>query len=261
MVETQLCKLLDNQIPGTFVGRTYSIFRSISLLIWCLWTRRAIYFEVVVINNAQFHKLLFFFLVVDTCRYWSNNYPGFRALFLVYFFERTRPAVSMRPPCLIYLSTSNEVRPRERSDRGRFLPLGPKASSYRGAYRVPLFNLSMCEINVRPFCWLRQLYDADFHKPGIYGSGRVWANAWDVFFRAPSRDGRGRRAAAAYVVFCRWGGFFRVSFFDLFFLRTHTAYCKYEATCCLIYISTSTGVRTGCHYLICLLYTSPSPRD
>ena len=32
--------------------------------------------------------------------------------FLSYFFfyERTRPAASMRPPCLIYLSTSTEVR-------------------------------------------------------------------------------------------------------------------------------------------------------
>ena len=26
-----------------------------------------------------------------------------------FFFERTRPAASMRPPCLIYLSTSNEA--------------------------------------------------------------------------------------------------------------------------------------------------------
>ena len=29
---------------------------------------------------------------------------------------------------------------------------------------------------------MRELYEADFHKPGIYGSGRVWANAWDVVF-------------------------------------------------------------------------------
>ena len=59
---------------------------------------------------------------------------------------------------LMYLSTSNEAvfafrakkplhneaRPRKRSDRGRFLHFGKKASSYRGAYRVPLFNLSVC---------------------------------------------------------------------------------------------------------------------
>ena len=34
----------------------------------------------------------------------------------------------------------SEARPRERNDRGRFPPIGKKASSYRGAYRVPLFN-------------------------------------------------------------------------------------------------------------------------
>ena len=33
-----------------------------------------------------------------------------------FFFERTLPAASMRPPCLIYLSASNEARP----SRGRF---------------------------------------------------------------------------------------------------------------------------------------------
>ena len=38
----------------------------------------------------------------------------------VFFFERTQSAASMRPPCFIYLSTSNEARPRGRSDRGRF---------------------------------------------------------------------------------------------------------------------------------------------
>ena len=33
-----------------------------------------------------------------------------------FFFERRRPAASMRPPCLIYLSTINEARLRKRSD-------------------------------------------------------------------------------------------------------------------------------------------------
>ena len=45
---------------------------------------------------------------------------------ILLFFERARPVDSMRPPCLVYLSTSNEARPRERSDRGRFLPMGQK---------------------------------------------------------------------------------------------------------------------------------------
>ena len=41
---------------------------------------------------------------------------------------------------LVGIGVCAEARPRERSDRGRFLPTGEKASSYRGAYRVPLFN-------------------------------------------------------------------------------------------------------------------------
>ena len=46
----------------------------------------------------------------------------------------------------------------------------------------------------------RELYEADFHKPGIYGSGPVLANAWDVFRLTPSRGRRGRRAAVDFVV-------------------------------------------------------------
>ena len=80
-------------------------------LLWIWWW---------VLGGAEFISVFFF--------------PDF------FFFERIRPAASMRPPCLISLSTSNEARPRERSNRGRFLPIGKKASSYRGAYRVPLFH-------------------------------------------------------------------------------------------------------------------------
>ena len=57
----------------------------------------------------------------------------------------------------------------------------------------------------------------DFHKLGIYGSGRVWANAWDVFHRAPSRVGRGRRAAVDFVVCLGGAGFFVFCFFRFFF--------------------------------------------
>ena len=45
-----------------------------------------------------------------------------------------------------------------------------------------------------------ELYEADFYKPGTYENGRVWANAWDVSRRIPSRGGRGRRAAVDFVV-------------------------------------------------------------
>ena len=61
------------------------------------------------------------------------------------------------------------------------------------------------------------MYEADFDKPGIYGSGRVWANAWDVSRRAPSRGGRGRRAAVVSWCVLGWGGIFRVVFFSIFF--------------------------------------------
>ena len=54
------------------------------------------------------------------------------------------------------------------------------------------------------------LYDSDFHKPGIYGSGRVWANAWQAFRRTPSRDVGGRRAAVDFVVCFECGGVYFV---------------------------------------------------
>ena len=55
------------------------------------------------------------------CFGWGGFF--FRVFFPIFFlFERTRPVASMRPPCLIYLPTSNEARPRELYDRGRFCP-------------------------------------------------------------------------------------------------------------------------------------------
>ena len=55
---------------------------------------------------------------------------------------------------------------------------------------------------------MRELYEADFHKPWIYGRGRLWANAWNVFHRPPSRVGCGRQAAVNFVVWFGWGIFF-----------------------------------------------------
>ena len=92
-------------------------------------------------------------------------------------------------------------RPRVRSDRGR-----------------------LCHRK------LRELYEADFYKPGIYGSGRVWANAWDVSRRAPSRGGRSCRAAVDIVVCFERVDFLMFFFFSMYFLRTHTACSKYEAS-------------------------------
>ena len=110
------------------------------------------------------------------------------------------------------------------------LPSGKNAVSYRGAYRVPLvhwsvgvcacFCVCVCVAFVVFTDW-RELYGAEIHNLGIYGSGRVWANAWDVFRLAPSRGGRGGWAAVDFVVCVfGWAGFFSV-FFDFFPSNAH----------------------------------------
>ena len=72
----------------------------------------------------------------------------------------------------------------------------------------------MCHI--RRFYWLRELYEADFHKLGIYGSGQVLANAWDLFRLASSRGGPGRRAAVDFVVCLGGADFLVIIFFSIF---------------------------------------------
>ena len=44
------------------------------------------------------------------------------------------------------------ARPRERSDRSRFLLIGKKASSYRGAYRVPFYLKLVCPSDCLSAC-------------------------------------------------------------------------------------------------------------
>ena len=105
---------------------------------------------------------------------------------------------------------------------------------------------------------MRELYEADFDKPGIYGSGPVWANAWGVFRRALSRVCRGRRAAVDHVACFRWGGML----FFFFFKRTRPAASTRPHLTSLLVMRPflafrakkplHTGVRTGCHYLISL---------
>ena len=96
--------------------------------------------EVVAVAGLLWTYFVVFFLVSG----------GISFFFRFLYFDRTRPIASTRQPCLMYLSTSNEARPRERSDRCRFLPIGQKASSYRGAYRVPLFERSEFLIDTSP---------------------------------------------------------------------------------------------------------------
>ena len=94
----------------------------------------------------------------------------------------------------------------------------------------------MC--NTRRFYCLRELYEVDFHKPGIYGSGRAWAKAWDVFHHRPSRGGPGRRAAVDFVVCFRWVG---ISFFCRLFFFERTRPAASMRPSCLIYLSASSG--------------------
>ena len=84
-----------------------------------------------------------------------------------------------------------------------------------------------------------------FPQTRVYGSGRVWANVWDVLFRAPSRSGHGRWADVGFVV----GHIFFLCFlFDFFFVERIRPAASMRPSC-LIDLSTSTGVRTGCHCL------------
>ena len=50
-------------------------------------------------------------------------------------------------------------------------------------------------------------------------------------------------AGLMWVSWCVFGGADFFVFFFLFFVRTHTACCKYEAASCLIYLSTSNEAR------------------
>ena len=87
---------------------------------------------------------------------------------------------------------------------------------------------------------MRELYEADFHKPGIYDmeAGEYGLTRGTcVFARRPEVVAL---AGLLRLSWCVLGGvdFFVFFFSTFFFLRTHAAYCKYEATSCLIYIST-----------------------
>ena len=101
--------------------------------------------------------------------------------------------------------------------------------------------------------YIRVYSEADFHKPEIYGGRvRVWDTEWHVFHCTPSRGGRGRQAAVDIfrgVFFQRLVGF-RFFFRFLYFECTRPTASTRQP--CLMYLSTSTGVLTGCHFLTCL---------
>ena len=129
------------------------------------------------------------------------------------------------------------------------MPIGKKASSRRGAFRVPLFIesislsvcASVCMCNIRRFYLLRKLYKANFHKPGIYGSGRVWANVGRVLSRAVSRWSRSPGCCGCCGFRCVFGvgRFFRSFSFSFLFFFERTRPAASMRPPWLIYLSAS----------------------
>ena len=76
--------------PGSMEAGEYGLTRGT-----CSVARRLEVVAVCGLRNVFWVRLNFVF---SFCR--------------IFFFERARPAASMRPPCLIYLSSSNDARPR-----------------------------------------------------------------------------------------------------------------------------------------------------
>ena len=66
----------------------------------------------------------------------------------------------------------------------------------------------------------------------------------------PSRGGRGRRAAVDFFRGVFWVRRDFFVFFSRFLFFERTRPIAGTRPSCLMYLSTSTGVRTGCHYLM-----------
>ena len=116
---------------------------------------------------------------------------------IFFFLERTRPAASMRPRCLIHLSTSTEVR------TGCHYLI-----SLSVCICVTFIVFTDCESCTRPISTKLGSMEADDY--GLTLGTCFVVRRLDI--------GRGRRAAVDFVVCFGWGGFFsRVFFFDFFF--------------------------------------------
>ena len=96
---------------------------------------------------------------------------------------------------------------------------------------------------------------ADFHKPGIYGSGRVWANAWDVFRRAPLEVVA--VAGLLWISWCVLGGAIFFVFFSVLFFFERTRPAASMRPPCLINLCTSVSMLlTFTSRVICSTYAT-----
>ena len=136
----------------------------------------------------------------------------------VFFFERTRPAASMSPPCLNYFSTSTGVRTGCHYSICLSVCLSLSVClclSVCVCVTFVVFNV--CESCTRPISTNPGSMEAEEH--GLTHGTCFVARRLEVV----------AVAGLPWISWCVLGAAgFRVFFFR-FFLRTHTACCKYEA--------------------------------
>ena len=153
----------------------------------------AVYLDMVTVAGLMW---------VSSCIFGGAGYFLFFCSF--FSFERTRSAASTRPPCLMYLSTSTGVR---------------TGCHYLISLRVcVLVVFTDCES-----CTRRISTNPGSMEAGEYGLTR------GTCFVARRLD----VVAVAGLLWTSWcvlgaAGFISFFFPTLFFLRTHTACCKYE---------------------------------
>ena len=139
--------------------------------------------------------------------------------FFSFFFLQTHPACCKyeSTSCLIYLSTSNEARSRERTDRYTGVRTG---CHYLFSLCVTFVVFTDYESCMRPIS-----ANPRSMKAGEHGQTRgTWFFARCLEVVAV--------AGLMWVSWCVLGGtdFSSLIFFKFFLLRTHTACRKYEAT-------------------------------
>ena len=130
---------------------------------------------------------------------------GFRSFPIFFFFERTWPAASMMPPCLMYLSTSTGMR----TGFHYLISLSVCLSCVCVTF-VVFTHRESCG---RPISTNLGSMEAD--KYGLTRGTCFVARCLEVV----------AVAGLLWISWCVLGGadFFVFLFFDFFFLRTHTA--------------------------------------
>ena len=148
-------------------------------------------------------------LWISCCVLGRADFSVFFFSICFFFFERTLPAAYMRPPCLIYLSASTGVR--------------------TGCHYLICLSVCVCVcyIGFVVFTDCESCTRSIFTNPVSMEAGE-YGLTHDTCFFARRLEVVGF-AGLLRLSWCVLGGvdFFVLFFFDFFFLRTHTAYCKY----------------------------------